>query len=77
MSVFEVGRICIKTSGRDSGKKCVVLDLLDKNFVFVTGPKEKTGVRRRRVNMNHLEPLEEKIDIDRNASDEEILKIIK
>ncbi|MBN1682894.1 50S ribosomal protein L14e [Candidatus Bathyarchaeota archaeon] len=77
MSVFEIGRICIKTSGRDSGKKCVVLDLLDKNFVLVTGPKEKTGVRRRRVNVNHLEPLEEKIDIDRNASDEEILKIIK
>jgi large subunit ribosomal protein L14e len=77
LSVFEVGRVCLKTSGRDAGKKCVVIDLLDKNFVVVTGPKDKTGVRRKRVNMNHLKPLEEKLNINKNASDEEISKIIK
>ncbi|MBM3292126.1 50S ribosomal protein L14e [Candidatus Bathyarchaeota archaeon] len=77
MSIFEIGRICIKTSGRDSGKKCVIIDLLDKNFVLVTGPKEKTGVRRRRVNVNHLVPLDEKININKNASDEQIIPLIK
>ncbi len=77
MPAFEVGRICVKTAGRDAGKRCVVVDIMDKNFALVTGPKDKTGVRRRRVNLNHLKPLEEKVVIEKDASDEQISALIK
>jgi large subunit ribosomal protein L14e len=74
---FDVGRVCVKTSGRDAGKRCVVVDLMDKNFALVTGPKQVSGVRRRRVNVNHLKPLEEKIAIEKGATDEQIAELLK
>ncbi len=74
---MEVGRVCIKLAGREAGSRCVIVDVIDRNYVLVTGPKELTGVRRRRVNMNHLRPLDEKIDIPRNASDEEVMDLLK
>jgi large subunit ribosomal protein L14e len=77
MPAIEVGRICVKVSGREAGKKCVIVDLTDKSFVLITGPKKVTGVRRRRVNANHVEPLQEKLDIKRGASDEEVAEELK
>lgn len=77
MPAFEIGRVCIKTAGRDVGKRCVIVDLMDKNFVLVTGPKQASGVRRRRVNVNHLKPLEEKVAIEKSATDEKIMALIK
>jgi large subunit ribosomal protein L14e len=74
---IEVGRICVKTAGREAGKYCVVVDIIDENFVIVTGPKELTGVRRRRCNVKHLEPTPEKIDIERGASDEEVREALE
>jgi large subunit ribosomal protein L14e len=74
---IEVGRICVKVCGREAGKKCVIVDIIDKSFVLVTGPKTVTGVKRRRANINHLEPLAEKIDIKRGASDEEVVEALK
>jgi large subunit ribosomal protein L14e len=50
---------------------------MDKSFVLITGPKKLTGVKRRRVNINHLMPLEEKIDIKRGASDDEVAQAIE
>jgi large subunit ribosomal protein L14e len=66
-----------KTQGRDAGKRCVIVDLIDKNFALVTGPKQVTGVRRRRVNVNHLKPLDEKIHIEKGATDEQISALLK
>ncbi|HDJ04955.1 50S ribosomal protein L14e [Candidatus Bathyarchaeota archaeon] len=77
MPAIEVGRICVKTRGREAGKLCVIVDVIDKNFVLVTGPKEITGVRRRRANINHLKPTEKKVKIRRGASDEEVIKALK
>jgi large subunit ribosomal protein L14e len=76
LSSLDVGRICVKLTGREAGSRCVIVDVIDRNYVLVTGPQEMTGVRRRRVNMSHLRPLDEKLDIARNASDDEILKIL-
>ena len=72
LSAMDVGRICVKLKGREAGSRCVIVDVVDRNYVIVTGPPEVTGVRRRRVNMSHLQPLDEVIEIRRNASDEEI-----
>lgn len=77
MPAIEVGRVCVKLSGREAGRKCVIVDLVDKAFVLITGPKTVTGVKRRRANTNHVEPLAEKVDIKRGASDEEIEGVLK
>jgi len=74
---IEVGRICVKLLGREAGKKCVVVDVTDKSFIEITGPKELTGVRRRRANINHVEPLQDTIQINRGASDEEVKEALK
>jgi large subunit ribosomal protein L14e len=77
MPAIEVGRICVKVSGREAGRKCVIVDVVDKSFVLITGPKEVTGIRRRRANVNHVEPLKDKVEIKRGASDEEISEALK
>ena len=77
LPAIEVGRICVKTLGREAGKKCVIVDIVDKNFVLITGPKTVTGIKRRRANINHLEPTREKIDINRGATDEEVTEALK
>ncbi len=76
MPAIEIGRICVKVAGREAGRKCVIVDIIDENFVLVTGPKSLTGVKRRRVNIKHIEPLDKTINIGRGASDEEVLKAI-
>ena len=77
MPAIEVGRICVKLTGREAGRKCVIVDIMDKSFVVITGPKTITGVKRRRTNINHVEPLQDKIAIKRGATDEEITAELK
>jgi large subunit ribosomal protein L14e len=72
MPAVEVGRICMKTAGRENGKKCVIVDVMDKSFALITGPKTITGVKRKRVNLNHIMPLDDKIDLKRGALDDEV-----
>lgn len=75
MVVFEIGRVCIKTAGREAGKYCVVVKKEEnKSFVLVTGPKLLTGVKRRRCNIAHLKPTEHKLDIKEDAKDEEVIE---
>jgi len=76
MATLEIGSVCIKIFGREKGSRCVIVDLIDKNFVLVTGPPELTGVKRRRVNIKHLQPTEERINIKKGSSDQEITEIL-
>ena len=77
MPIIEIGRICIKKKGREAGRRCVIVDIIDNNYVLVTGPKYLTGVRRRRANILHLEPTNDRIEIPRGASDEEVAKALQ
>ncbi len=77
MPAVEVGRICMKTAGRENGKKCVIVDVMDKSFVLITGPKAVTGVKRKRANITHIMPLQDKIDLKRGASDEEVTSTLE
>ena len=77
MTGFDIGRICVKLSGRESGKKCVVVDVIDKNFALVTGPPKLTEVKRRRVNMQHIEATPEHVDIKKGAADDEVAKALE
>ncbi|MEM1903238.1 MAG: 50S ribosomal protein L14e [Pyrobaculum sp.] len=77
VKVLDIGRVVVKVLGREAGRKAVIVDIIDENYVVVTGPKSLTGVRRRKVNINHIEPTDKKIDIKRGASDEEVLRAIE
>jgi len=77
MPAIEVGRICVKLTGREAGRKCVIVDIIDKSFILITGPKTATGIKRRRANINHVEPIQDKIAIKRGASDEEVVEALK
>lgn len=76
MSAIQVGRICVKRQGREAGQKCVIVDVIDESFVLITGPKAVSGVKRRRVNVKHLQPLDDRLQISKGASDEDILTLL-
>jgi len=65
--MIEVGRVCMKTAGRDAGLKCVVVDVLDQNHVMIAG-----ATRRRKCNISHLEPLATTVSIKKGASDKDL-----
>jgi large subunit ribosomal protein L14e len=74
--MFEIGRICMKTAGREAGRFCVVVAKeKEKDFVLITGPRAATLVRRRKCNLDHLEPTPFKLDIKENATDEQLLEL--
>ncbi len=74
---MEIGRVCVKIAGRDAGRRCVVVRVLDEKFVEVTGPKDVSGVRRRKVNVRHLVPLPQKVEIDEGADDESVREALR
>src|SRR3989338_4624938 len=77
MASLDVGTVCMKVAGREAGAICCVVKPVDKTFVMITGPKLVTGIKRRRCNIEHLEPLEVKLDIKEEATDEEIIEAYK
>ena len=72
MSIFEIGRIAVKIAGRDSGNHCVIIDVLDEKYVMIDG-----NVRRKKCNINHLEPLKEVLKIKKNETHENVIKAMK
>lgn len=70
--MFDVGRICLKTAGREAGSYCCIVNTVDAQHVLVTGPREVTAVRRRKCNISHLEPTGELITIAADASDGDV-----
>ncbi len=70
--MFELGRVVVKTAGRDAGLKGVVIDVIDRTFVVVEGE-----LRRRKCNVRHLEPMQVSLKISRNAPHEEIVAELK
>jgi len=72
MSAIEVGRVCVRTAGRDAGKYCVIVKVTDKSFVEITGPKALSGVARQKSNMAHIEATLDKLEVKSGASDDEV-----
>ena len=77
MVSLDVGTVCMKVAGREGGAVCCVVKPVDKTFVMITGPKLVTGIKRRRCNIEHLEPVGIKMDIKEDATDEEIIEAYK
>lgn len=57
MAAIQVGRVCIKTKGRDSGEKVVITKVIDENFVMVRSPARRKNPERKCAVL-HLEPTE-------------------
>src|SRR3989344_2558028 len=72
MSIFSVGRVCVKIAGRDAGRKCVVVQPINNHYVIVDG-----NTRRKKVNINHLEPLDQILEVKESASHEEVISVFK
>lgn len=64
MRGIEPGRVCIKTKGRDAGSKCVIVEVIDHNFVKIISAGRK-GTRR--ANIAHLEPMDRIVDISNES----------
>lgn len=75
--MIDIGRVCVKTAGREAGRFCVVVKQVDDTFVLITGPKSLTKVKRRRCNVDHLEALSHRISIKSDASDAEVEQALK
>ena len=70
--MIEVGRLCVKLAGRDAGKKAVIIDILDDKYVLIDGE-----TRRRKCNILHIEPLNQVVKIEKNASHEDVSNALK
>jgi|SRR3989338_8812064 len=69
--MFDIGRICMKIAGRDAGKYCVIVEVLDSNMVLIDGQ-----TRRRKCNIKHLEPLDKSVKISKAASHSQAVKAL-
>ncbi|MEK6963544.1 MAG: 50S ribosomal protein L14e [Nanoarchaeota archaeon] len=69
---MEIGRICVKIAGRDAGQRCVVVEVIDTNYVLIDGE-----TRRRKCNIRHLEPLTQLIEIKKGADHDAVKKALK
>ncbi|MCX8178588.1 MAG: 50S ribosomal protein L14e [Candidatus Aenigmarchaeota archaeon] len=74
MASLDIGKVCIKTAGREAGRYCVVVKSVDDNFVIVTGPRALTGVKRRKCNVEHLEPTNYSVKIKEDANDKDVIE---
>lgn len=69
---LDVGQVCVKIAGREAGKICVVVDKIDNNFVSIDGQ-----TKRKRCNIMHIIPLEQKLKITSKATHTDIAKELK
>ena len=67
--MIEVGRLCMKIAGRDAGKQCVIVEVIDDNYVTIDG-----CTRRRKCNIRHIEPMDKLLKIKQGASHADIVK---
>jgi large subunit ribosomal protein L14e len=72
MSIYNIGRICVKLAGRDAGKKCVVLSEEKEGKVLIDG-----ATRRREVNIKHLEPINETVSIEAGSDTSAVASALK
>ncbi len=67
--ILTIGRVCKKVKGKDAGKYCVVVNRTGKTVVV-----DGKGMKRRKSNIFHLEPMPVTIDITKNDNKETIVK---
>lgn len=71
-TVYTSGRICYKTTGRDAGKKVVIVESAKNGFALVEGMYTKKG----KCNVNHLLPTAEMVSLPNEYTREDLKKIV-
>ena len=69
---IDVGSVCVKTTGREAGRKAVVLEVIDNAHVLVQG----VGVRKRKCNISHLFPTGRKVKAKSNNTEKELREML-
>ena len=67
--MLDIGRVCVKTMGREAGKLAIIVKKIDDTFVLIDG-----NVKRRKCNIAHLEPTEKNITLKEDSSTEVVHK---
>lgn len=67
--MLDVGRVCIKTMGREAGKLAVIVKKVDDTFVLIDG-----NVKRRKCNIAHLEPTDKIVTLKEDSSTDAVHK---
>ncbi|MCP3681160.1 MAG: 50S ribosomal protein L14e [bacterium] len=70
--MIKIGLVCVKLAGREAGKKCVIVEIIDDSFVTIDGQ-----VKRKRCNIRHLEPLKDVVKIKDKASTADVAAELK
>lgn len=70
---MDIGRVCVKKAGRETGNLCMVVEEIDDNFVKIDGP----DVKRRRCNISHLKKKGKKLKIKKSASEKKVLSALE
>ena len=70
--MFQIGLLCTKIAGRDADKKCVIVEVLDNNYVIIDGE-----TRRRKCNIQHLVPSAQKFDIANKSSRDDVKSLFE
>ncbi len=69
---LSIGRLVVKTAGRDAGKIGVIVNINDNKTILIDGQ-----VRRRECNINHVETLDKEIKIKGSATHDTVVKEFK
>ncbi len=77
MAAIELGRVCVKTSGRNAGKYCVITGILDDNYVTVAGPKAINKMKAKKCNVEHLAFTDKKLELNDKATEKDVEDALK
>ena len=75
--LVEVGRVIIVNYGQLVGKLAVIIDILTPTKVIVQELKVKGDIKRQELSLTNVTLTEDKIDIEKRAKKEEVLKAIE
>ncbi len=71
-NVYTKGRVCYKTTGRDAGKKVIIIEDAKNGFAMVEGMYTKKG----KCNVNHLLPTTNVLSVNANHSRDDLKKML-
>ena len=75
--LVEVGRVIIINYGQLVGKLAVIVDILSPAKVVVQELRVKGDIKRQELSLTNVTLTEDKIDIEKGAKKEEVLKAIE
>lgn len=58
----EIGRLVLSMAGRDKGKIFMILDIIDKQYVYITDGSLRTKDRPKKKKLKHLKLLPESLE---------------